>query len=37
MGLTNGIMPALRTTISEVCGPEHVVLGMTYISGKSLI
>ncbi|CAM9177422.1 unnamed protein product [Scytosiphon promiscuus] len=37
MGLTNGIMPALRTTISEVCGPEHVVLGMTYISATRAI
>ncbi|CAB1097632.1 unnamed protein product [Ectocarpus sp. CCAP 1310/34] len=27
LGLTNGIMPALRTSLSEVCGPEHVVLG----------
>ncbi|CAM9138178.1 unnamed protein product, partial [Hapterophycus canaliculatus] len=37
LGLTNGIMPALRTTLSEVCGPEHVVLGMTYVSATRAI
>ncbi|CAB1106620.1 unnamed protein product [Ectocarpus sp. CCAP 1310/34] len=37
LGLTNGIMPALRTTLSEVCGKKHVVQGMTYTSGATAI
>lgn len=36
LGLMNGIMPALRTSLNEVCGPEHVVQGMTYISGEHI-
>ncbi|CAN0329264.1 unnamed protein product, partial [Pylaiella littoralis] len=32
-GLMNGIMPALRTSLKEICWPEHVVRGMTYVSG----
>ncbi|CAM9676943.1 unnamed protein product [Ectocarpus sp. 6 AP-2014] len=34
LGLTNGIMPAVRTLTREVCGPEHVVSGMNYIAGS---
>ncbi|CAN0007258.1 unnamed protein product [Ectocarpus fasciculatus] len=34
LGLTNGIMPAVRTLTREVCGPEHVVSGMSYIAGS---
>lgn len=34
LGLTNGMMPSLQTTVSEVCGPEHVVLGLTYLSSE---
>ncbi|CAM9212872.1 unnamed protein product [Ectocarpus sp. 12 AP-2014] len=34
LGLTNGIMPAVRTMTREVCGPEHVVSGMNYIAGS---
>lgn len=34
LGLTNGIIPAVRTVTREVCGPEHVVAGMTYVSGE---
>lgn len=30
----NGIMAAVRTVTREVCGPEHVVMGMTYVSGE---
>ncbi|CAM9645936.1 unnamed protein product [Ectocarpus fasciculatus] len=37
LGLTNGIMPALRTTLSEVCGKEHVVQGMTYTNAATSI
>ncbi|CAM9674916.1 unnamed protein product [Ectocarpus sp. 6 AP-2014] len=37
LGLTNGIMPALRTTLSEVCGKKHVVQGMTYTSAATAI
>ncbi|CAM9609748.1 unnamed protein product, partial [Laminaria digitata] len=33
LGLTNGISPALRTTLRETCGHEHVLQGMTYFSG----
>lgn len=36
LGLTNGITPALRTTLREVCGKEHVLRGMTYLSGEGL-
>ncbi|CAM9145508.1 unnamed protein product, partial [Hapterophycus canaliculatus] len=32
LGLTNGIMPALRTSLNEVCGPEHLVVGMTILN-----
>ncbi|CAN0494585.1 unnamed protein product, partial [Scytosiphon promiscuus] len=32
LGLTNGIMPALRTSLHEVCGPEHLVVGMTILN-----
>lgn len=34
LGLTNGNMPALRTTVNEVCGREHVVVGMIYFSSE---
>eukprot|EP00752_Nemacystus_decipiens_P004106 g3756.t1 len=37
LGLTNGNVPALRSSISEVCGPEHVVVGMTYLSSGRAI
>lgn len=33
--MTNGITPALRTTVREICGSEHVVQAMAYIDGKS--
>ncbi|CAM9485595.1 unnamed protein product, partial [Laminaria digitata] len=37
LGLTNGIALALRTTMHEVCGQEHVLQGMTYLSsGKAV-
>lgn len=36
LGLTNGITPALKTTLREVCGEEHVLRGMTYLSGEGL-
>eukprot|EP00752_Nemacystus_decipiens_P005837 g5273.t1 len=32
LGLTNGIVPALRISLKETCGPEHVVTGMAYLS-----
>lgn len=35
LGLTNGISPALRTTLREACGHEHVLQGMTYFSGEN--
>ncbi|CAM9933856.1 unnamed protein product [Scytosiphon promiscuus] len=35
LGLMNGIMPAVRTMTREVCGPELVVLGMTYVGGSN--
>ena len=34
MGATNGIAPALKTTMREVCGKEHFLQGMTYFSGE---
>ena len=34
LGLTNPIVPALRATMSEVCGPQHVIIGMAYLSSK---
>eukprot|EP00752_Nemacystus_decipiens_P005353 g4854.t1 len=34
LGLLNGIMPAVRAMTREVCGPEHVVMGMNYIGGS---
>ncbi|CAM9510449.1 unnamed protein product, partial [Pylaiella littoralis] len=34
LGLTNGIMAAVRTMTQEVCGPEHVVIGTTYVLGS---
>ncbi|CAM9674846.1 unnamed protein product, partial [Ectocarpus sp. 6 AP-2014] len=37
LGLTNGIMPALRTSLSEVCGPEHVVLGKQRTRAISMV
>ena len=36
LGLTNGITPALRTTLREVCGEEHVLRGMIYLSGEGI-
>ncbi len=30
-------MPALRTTMSEVCGPKHVVVGMTYLTSEWIV
>lgn len=35
LGLLNGIMPAVRTTVHEVCGPEHVVMGLAYVGGET--
>eukprot|EP00752_Nemacystus_decipiens_P006569 g5915.t1 len=32
LGLTNGNVPALRSSISEICGPQHVVAGMTILA-----
>lgn len=32
--MLNGITPALRTTVHELCGSEHVVEAMAYIDGK---
>eukprot|EP00904_Undaria_pinnatifida_P002325 jgi/Undpi1/12093/HiC_scaffold_4.g01791.m1 len=37
LGLTNGIAPALRTTLHETCGPEHVFEGMTYFGGGKAV
>lgn len=34
LGLTNGIAPALRTTMRDLCGLEHVMKGMTYLGGE---
>lgn len=36
LGLANGIVPALRTTLRELCGPEHMVRAMSYFSGKGV-
>ncbi|CAN0447881.1 unnamed protein product, partial [Ascophyllum nodosum] len=33
IGLTNGIVAAVRTSVREICGREHVVTGMVYIGG----
>lgn len=30
----NGMMSAARTMTAEICGPDHVVVGMAHISGK---
>ncbi|CAM9633813.1 unnamed protein product, partial [Hapterophycus canaliculatus] len=35
LGLMNGIMPAVRIMTREICGPELVVLGMTYVGGST--
>eukprot|EP00903_Cladosiphon_okamuranus_P022385 g20588.t2 len=32
LGFTNGNVPALRTSVSSICGPEHMVVGMTYLA-----
>ncbi|CAN0090137.1 unnamed protein product [Ectocarpus sp. 4 AP-2014] len=32
LGLTNGIMAALRVSLNEVCGPKHVLVGMNYLN-----
>lgn len=37
LGLTNGVMLAVRTTVRESCGDEHVFEGMTYLAGKATI
>eukprot|EP00903_Cladosiphon_okamuranus_P005914 g5847.t1 len=37
LGMMNGITPALRTTIREICGSEHVVQAMTYIDGSRAV
>lgn len=35
LGMLNGITPAIRTTVYEVCGTnEHVVQAMAYIDGE---
>lgn len=33
----SGIMPALRSTVHEICGPEHVAQGMTYADSEKKI
>ena len=35
LGMMNGITPALRTTVREICGAEHVVQAMAYIDGRN--
>ena len=36
LGMMNGITPALRTTVHEVCGgSKHGVQAMAYIDGES--
>lgn len=32
MGLTNGMMPASKTLVSEVCGTEHATVGMGLVT-----
>eukprot|EP00752_Nemacystus_decipiens_P007148 g6401.t1 len=34
LGMMNGITPALRTTVRDICGTEHVVQAMAYIDGS---
>lgn len=31
----NGITPAVRTTVHEVCGTEHVLKALAYIDGAN--
>ncbi|CAM9990827.1 unnamed protein product, partial [Ectocarpus fasciculatus] len=32
LGVTNGIMAALRISLNEVCGRKHVLVGMNYLN-----
>lgn len=34
IGMTNGIMPASRTCVRELCRQEHAVMGLTYLGGE---
>lgn len=36
LGLLNGLIPLWPTLVSEVCGKEHEVLGMSLITSESL-
>lgn len=33
LGLMNGITPAVRTILHDICGTEHVVQAFAYIDG----
>ncbi|CAN0218208.1 unnamed protein product [Hapterophycus canaliculatus] len=37
LGLMNGITPAIRTTVREVCGTERVLQAMAYIDGSRAV
>lgn len=37
LGLTNGTMAASRTSLREVCGRQHVVIGMAYLGGENIV
>lgn len=34
LGMMNGITPAIRTAVHEICGKCHVVQAMAYIDGE---
>lgn len=35
LGMTEGIVITVRTSLRELCGREHVVTGVVYIGGKT--
>ncbi|CAN0066183.1 unnamed protein product [Scytosiphon promiscuus] len=37
LGLMNGITPAIRTTVREICGTERVLQAMAYIDGSRAV
>ncbi|CAM9819743.1 unnamed protein product [Hapterophycus canaliculatus] len=37
LGAMNGITPAIRTMVQEVCGTEHVLKAMAYIDGSRAV
>lgn len=37
LGFSNGIEAVARVLISEICGTEHVVVGMGFVTGSLIL